>query len=69
MIIPIFFVSISVFSGSVLGELFYKNEIIGKYITYLAPIIPFLYFDCIVDAALKGIDKQLWVVIINITNL
>jgi len=35
---------------------------------YLAPVMPFIYFDCIVDAVLKGIDKQVQVVLINITD-
>jgi len=68
MIVSVFTISIAYFYGSDIGMLFYKNKSIGKYIMYLAPVMPFIYFDCIVDAVLKGIDKQVQVVLINITD-
>ncbi len=68
MIISIFTVTALFLYGENLGVIFYKNLSVGTYITFLAPVIPFIYFDCIVDAVLKGIDLQLQVVIINISD-
>ena len=40
-----------------------------KYVQILAPLIPFMYIDNIVDAILKGLDKQVTVLKINIIDL
>lgn len=63
-IIGIFFC----FSDSI-SELIYHNIEISKYIKILSPLILFMYFDNIVDGILKGIDKQVGVMAINIIDL
>lgn len=52
-----------------LSVLIYKNIEISIYIKILAPIIIFMYLDNIVDGILKGLDKQVSVMIINIIDL
>ena len=52
-----------------LSILIYNNENISKYIKILAPVIIFMYLDSIVDGILKGLDKQVSVMIINIIDL
>ena len=52
-----------------LSILIYNNTEISKYIKILAPIIVFMYLDSIVDGILKGLDKQVSVMIINIIDL
>lgn len=49
--------------------IFYNNISLSKYIKILCPLIIFIYLDNIVDCILKGVDKQLGVVIINIFDL
>ncbi len=52
-----------------LSILIYNNKDISKYIQLLAPVIIFMYLDSIVDGILKGLDKQVSVMIINIIDL
>ena len=52
-----------------LSVIIYKNIELSKYIKILAPIIIFMYLDNIVDGILKGLDKQVAVMIINIIDL
>lgn len=56
------------FSDS-LSVLIYSNLSISKYIKILCPLIIFIYIDNVVDAILKGIDKQVGVMIVNIFDL
>lgn len=49
--------------------LFYNNIEISKYIKLLCPILVFMYLDSIVDGILKGLDKQIKVMGINILDL
>lgn len=46
------------FSGE-LGILIYSSNEIGVYICLLAPIVPILYLDAVVDGLLKGLNEQL----------
>lgn len=47
----------------------YKNTDISSYILLLSPLMIFMYLDHIVDAILKGIDKQVSVMYCNIIDL
>jgi len=47
----------------------YNNISISKYIKILCPLIIFIYLDNVVDSILKGIDKQVGVMVINIFDL
>lgn len=52
--------------GSELGMLIYKNSDAGLFIRLMAPLIPVMYFDHIVDGMLKGIGEQLYSMRVNI---
>lgn len=52
-----------------LSFLIYHNNEIADYIIFLTPIIIFMYLDNIVDGILKGLNKQVSVMIINIIDL
>ncbi len=41
-----------------LGLVIYKNQEIGKTLRLLAPLVPLLYFDRVVDGILKGLNQQ-----------
>lgn len=41
-----------------LGTLIYKSEEVGSYIRVLAPIVPFMYLENVIDGILKGLDQQ-----------
>ena len=47
----------------------YKSTNVIIYIKLLAPLIPIMYIDSVVDAILKGLDKQVDVLKINILDL
>lgn len=49
--------------------LFYNNIEISKYIKILCPLLVFMYLDSIIDSILKGLDKQVKVMKINIIDL
>lgn len=52
-----------------ISTIFYKDISLSKYIKILCPLIVFIYLDNVVDCILKGIDKQVGVMIINIFDL
>ena len=41
------------------GRTFYQSEEAGRLIRFLAPLIPLLYLDSVVDGILKGLDQQI----------
>lgn len=41
------------------GDAFYQNAEAGACLRILAPIVPLLYLDVVVDSLLKGLDEQL----------
>ncbi len=55
------------FSGE-LGALLYNSADAGKYIRIMAPLMPIMYVDHIVDSMLKGADLQLQSMRINIAD-
>lgn len=42
-----------------LGQMIYNSEEVGRILKWLAPVIPFMYLDCITDGLLKGIGQQM----------
>ncbi len=46
----------------------YKSGQAGRYIRYLAPLIPIMYTDMVVDGCLKGLGLQVWSMGINILD-
>ena len=52
-----------------LSYIIYKNTNVAFYIKILCPLIPLMYVDNIIDSILKGLDKQVAVLKINILDL
>lgn len=51
-----------------LGELIYHSADAGHYLRLLAPLVPVMYTDTIVDGCLKGLGQQVWSMGINILD-
>ena len=51
-----------------LGIGIYKNADAGYYIRILAPLVPVMYTDMMVDGCLKGLGQQVWSMGINIID-
>lgn len=63
-------VSVLIFTfATKLSNIVYKSTNVIIYIKLLAPIIPVMYLDSVVDAILKGLDQQVAVLKINIIDL
>lgn len=52
-----------------LSLLIYHSEEISFFLKILAPLVVFMYVDNMIDGVLKGIDKQVGVMIVNIVDL
>lgn len=52
-----------------LGTLLYNTESVGWYIKMLCPLVVFMYLDSTVDSMLRGLDKQIGVMLCNILDL
>ncbi len=55
------------YSGS-LGRVIYNSTDAGKYIRLLAPVIPIMYLDTVVDSMLKGLGYQVYTMTVNIID-
>ena len=64
-----FIVGIYIIFYKEISNITYHNLEIAKYLLLLAPLSLFMYLDHIVDAILKGIDKQVGVMYCNIVDL
>lgn len=42
-----------------LANMIYGSQSVGNILRYLAPVIPFMYLDCITDGLLKGTGEQM----------
>lgn len=51
-----------------IGVGFYKSHEVGNILRIMAPIIPLLYLDHVVDAILKGLDQQIYSFKYNISD-
>lgn len=56
-----------VFADVIANALFSSAEA-GKYIRLLAPLVPAMYVDMVVDGCLKGLGQQVWSMGINILD-
>ncbi len=54
--------------GDELGFCIYNNAAAGRYIRYFSFLIPFMYCDTTADSMLKGLDKQVYTMIVNIAD-
>ncbi len=53
-----FFAAVFAAFGDIWGEAFYHSRSAGAYLRVLAPIVPLIYLDVVVDSLLKGMDEQ-----------
>ena len=51
-----------------LGATIYPSSDAGKYIRVIAPLIPVMYLDTMVDSILKGLGQQVYSMIVNIID-
>lgn len=51
-----------------IGNLIYSNKECGLYLSILAPLVPLMYLDKIVDGMLKGLNEQLHYLSYNIID-
>lgn len=54
-----FFAAVFIAHGDEWGFAFYHSADAGTYLKVLAPIVPLIYLDVVVDSLLKGLDEQL----------
>lgn len=54
--------------ASKLGMGIYHNAQVGRFLRLLAPLIPIMYTDMLVDGCLKGLGQQMWNMGINILD-
>lgn len=59
LLYSIFITSVFIAFSKDLGLAFYRNEQSGVILRILAPLVPLMYLDSVVDAILKGLDQQL----------
>ncbi len=55
------------YSGA-LGRVIYSSTEAGRYIRLLAPIIPIMYLDTVIDSMLKGLGYQVYTMTVNIID-
>lgn len=55
----IFFAAVFFVFGETWGDAFYHSDSAGAYLCILAPLVPLIYLDVVVDSLLKGLDEQL----------
>lgn len=54
----VFIATLMLTFGSDLGKLFCEEEILGKSLMILCPVIPFIYLEIVLEGILKGLGKQ-----------
>ncbi len=64
----VFIGTFSAFFGHDLGRSIYHDGTCGAYLIYLAPIVPFLYGDKVIDGIMKGYNRQLTAMKINLAD-
>ena len=55
--------------SSELGQILYKNDEVGIMLKILAPLIPFMYLDRIVDGSLNALDQQVYTLRYNLIDM
>ncbi len=51
-----------------LGSALFSSMTAGKYILFLAPVVPLMFLDHVTDCALKGLGEQIWSMWVNIAD-
>ncbi|MBE5821476.1 MAG: hypothetical protein E7311_02670 [Clostridiales bacterium] len=65
----LYVIGIFIFMAEDISYMLYNSYEAIYYIQILSPLVVFMYLDNIVDSILKGLDKQVTVMIINIIDL
>lgn len=68
IVFGLFFAAIFITFGESWGTAFYNNNEAGIYLRVLAPIVPLIYLDVVVDNLLKGMDEQLHSMKFNVAD-
>lgn len=68
MIYAVFIGCFALIFGKETGLALYGDETCGRYLTVLAPMVPILYGDRVIDGIMKGYDKQLTTMKINLLD-
>ena len=68
MIYGVFIGMFVLFFGKDLGMAIYHDKDCGKYLTILAPIVPILYGDKVIDGIMKGYNQQQITLKINLAD-
>lgn len=66
--LAVFVWTVFMFAGSRICTIFFESSDAGKYLTYLSFLPMFMYIDTVTDAILKGLNKQLYALKINIAD-
>ncbi|WP_409193332.1 lipid II flippase MurJ, partial [Clostridium perfringens] len=69
MLIAVFATGIFIVFSNELGVGLYKSEEVGYLLKILAPLIPFMYLDKIVDGSLNALDLQVTTLKYNIIDM
>lgn len=56
------------FFANDISLMLYGNDYAGLYMRFLAPIVPLIYLDLVVDGMLKGLNEQLHYLVYNILD-
>lgn len=64
----IFIGTFTVFFGREMGMAFYHDKTCGVYLTLLAPLVPIIYADRVIDGIMKGYNQQLTTLKINLVD-
>jgi len=57
-----------ILSSELLGASLYPGKDVGRYLYVLAPLIPIMYVDSVSDSFLKGLNRQMYSMKINIID-
>jgi len=68
VLLAVFFAGIFMAFASDFAQLIYHNDHISKLLFALAPLVPLIYLDFIVDSMLNGLNQQLQTLKINILD-
>lgn len=59
-LLGVIFGAVFFFCGESIGNIIYHDDVSGKLIKILSPIVPLMYLDSICDGILKGLDQQVF---------
>ncbi len=68
-IFSLFVIGFFLMFSSEISIIAYNNQTVGKYLLILCPLVFLMYIDHVIDAILRGIDKQVKVMYCNIADL